>query len=151
MLVSNWDAGQAEFVVIASAAIAGIIAYLVRAFRRRDQKPWPAFFVGIYCVVLLLLFLFGIITQVESEGFGFLPLMALTTPWSWLIPWLLKCTNVLDSGSLGNNILAGQTLFYSAIFVLPGAANSCILYYLLKRSQKKTAEDEAWKQARWNR
>jgi hypothetical protein len=150
MFDSNWGAGQVMCATGILAAIAGIVVYLVRAFRRRGEKPWPAFFVGIYNVLLLLLLLFGVAMQVSSEGFGFLPLMVLTTPWSWILVWLAKNTEVLDSVLSWNNT-AGALLYYFASLGLPWVTNSCILYFLLKRHQKKAAEDAAWEQARRNR
>jgi hypothetical protein len=145
----NWDADEAVHFVIVIAAISAIIVYLVRAFRRQGEKPWPALSVGIYNILLLLLFLFGMMTERESEGFGFLPLIGLTLPWSWLLDWSLG--RIMDL----NFHVAGlpNTFFYTFAIhnVLAGSVNSCILYLFLKRWQKKAAEDEAWEQARRNR
>ena len=150
MFDSNWDANQAVFLVIVLGMIAAIVVYLVRAFRRQNQKPWPAFYVGLYIILLLLFSLFAMLTAVSLEGFGSFPLLVLTTPWSWLVMWLLNSTGVLDSNSLANNV-AVVILLNLAVVALPGAANSCILYFLLKRREKKAAEDVAWEQARRNR
>jgi hypothetical protein len=150
MFHSNQDAGQTVYFVIVVPAIAAIIVYLVRAIPHKGQKPWPAFFVGIYSILMLLLFLFGMMTQVDSEGFGFLPLMVLTTPWSWIAGWLLKSTNAFSTGLLGGNLM-GPIFFNLVTFLVPALANSCILYSLLKRREEKLVEDGAWEQARRNR
>jgi hypothetical protein len=152
MFDSNWGAGKVMCATGILAAIAGIVIYLVRAFRRRTEKPWPAFFVGIYSILLLLSYLFGVMTQVESEGFGFFPLLVLTTPWSWLVLWLLNSSGVLDAHFLdSSSYVVEMFLFAIGVYALPGAANSWILYLLLKRHQKKADEDAAWEQARRNR
>jgi hypothetical protein len=136
-------AGQAVYAIVVVAVIAVITVMLFRAFRRKDEKPWSEFFVGLYNIVLLLLYLFGMATQVSLEGFGFLPLLTLTLPWSRLIEWLFDQTGVSDLGIWGNGL--GGTLFINFITynVLAGSANSCILYFLLKRRQKKQAEQRA--------
>jgi hypothetical protein len=150
MFDSNWSADQIVQSVIVVAAVTAIAAYLVRVFRCSGKKPWPAFFVGIYDILLLLFYLFAVLTQVSWEGFGSFPLLVLTTPWSWLAIWLLNSTGVLDSKILGSGN-AETILFNLMVFALSGAGNSCILYFFLKRGQKKAAEDEAWEQARRNR
>jgi len=151
MFDSNWDANQAVYLVIVLGMIAAIVFYLVRAFHNQGQKPWPAFFVGIYNILLLLLFIFGMMTQVTWEGFGFFPLMALTTPWSWLLNWLLIHSALTDISIFGRGL--PDTFFDIFIIhnVLAASANSCILYFLLKRRQRKLAGVETWEQARRNR
>lgn len=110
------------------------------------KKPWPAIFIGIYNALLLLLFLFGAMTQVTSEGFGFLPLFGLTFPWSWIILWLRGKADFLDS-----NIFGTFVTIFLACNVISGSANSCIFYFLLRRHQRRSTEDEACEQARRNR
>jgi len=150
MFDSNWSDDVLAQLAIGIAAIAGISAYLVRAFRNRGRRPWPVFWVGIYDILLLNFYLFAVTTQVSSEGFGSFPLLVLTTPWSWLAVWLLNLTGAFDTTVLGSGI--GQAILFNLmIFAVPGVANSCILYLLLKRHERKTAEDEAWEQARCNR
>jgi hypothetical protein len=156
MFDSNWGMSQAAYLVIVVAAIAAIVVYLRRAFRRPGERPWPVFFVGLYNILLLIAYLFGLLTQVSSEELGFIPLWVLTMPWSGLVVWLVMGTDVLDSAFLSNSVpevILGNIAFLCNIvaFVLPAVANSCILYFLLKRHQKKAAEDEAWEQARRNR
>jgi hypothetical protein len=150
MFDKNWSADQAVQMVIVVVAVAAIAFYLFRMFRLTGKRSWPKIFVGIYCILLLLMDLFSVATQVSSEGFGSFPLLVLTTPWSWLIIWLLNSTGVFDSRYSGD-VLAGVLLGNLMIFALPGAANSCIIYFLVKRHEKKAAEDEAWEQARRNR
>jgi hypothetical protein len=150
MFDQNWYEDQAAYIAVIVTAIAAIIVFLVWEFRRKNKMPWPVFFVGIYNILLLFSYLFGIATQVGWEGFGSFPLLMLTTPWSWLVIWLLNSTGVFDSKSLANNVTV-VILINLATFALSGAANSCILYFLLKRREKKLAEDEAWEQARRNR
>jgi len=150
MFDTNWSEGVIAQLAIGIAAIAGMIVYLVRVFRNRGRKPWPVFFVGVYDILLLFFYLFAVTTQVSWEGFGSFPLLVLTTPWSWLVIWLLNSTGVLDSKALGSGI-AETILFNLMAFVLPGVTNSWIFYLLLKRHERKAAEDVAWEQARRNR
>jgi hypothetical protein len=151
MFDSNGNDGQAVYAVIVVAMIAAIAFFLIRAFRRKGEKPWPLFFVGLYNIVLLLLYLFGMMTQVSWEGLGFFPLFALTSPWSWLIGWISDRTGTLDSSFLGSGLEGTFLGIFLACNVLAASANSCILYFLFKRRQRKLAEDEAWEQARRNR
>ncbi|MFZ0731013.1 MAG: hypothetical protein WAM79_01690 [Candidatus Sulfotelmatobacter sp.] len=144
-------AGQAVYAIVVVAVIAVITVMLFRAFRRKDEKPWPEFFVGLYNIVLLLLYLFGMATQVSSEGFGFVPLLALTLPWSRLIEWLFDQTGVSGLGFWGSGLSGTFFINFITYNVLAGSANSFILYFLLKRRRRKVAEDEAWEQARRNR
>jgi hypothetical protein len=150
MFDKNWSADQIVQVVIVVVAVAAIAFYLVRMFRLTRKRPWPKMFVGFYGILSLALYLFAVLTQVSSEGFGSFPLLALTSPWSWLAIWLLNSSSVLDAKTIGNSVPA-SILFNLMVFALPGASNSCILYLLMKRHQKKAAEDEAWEQARRNR
>ena len=151
MFDQHWDAGQAAYIVLVVAAIAAIAVFLVRTFRRKSNKPWALFFVGIYNILLLLFYLFGMLTQVGWEGFGFLPLMALTLPWSLFLDWLFSHLAVLAMNLFGGGL--ADTFFSIFVIhnVLASSANSCILYFLIKRHQKRAAEDEAWEQARRNR
>jgi hypothetical protein len=105
MFDTNWSEGVIAQLAIGIAAIAGMTVYLVRVFRNRGRKPWPVFFVGVYDILLLFFYLFAVTTQVSWEGFGSFPLLVLTTPWSWLVIWLLNSTGVLDSKALGNDIV----------------------------------------------
>jgi hypothetical protein len=91
------------------------------------------------------------LTQKSSEGFGFLPLIAVTLPWSLLIDFSITYLDVGDVNFFGGGL--ADTFFRIFIIhnVLAGSANSVPLYVLLKRRQKKHAEDEAWEQARRNR
>lgn len=134
--------------VVVTAVIAAITVMLYRGFRRKAEKPWPALFVGLYNILLLLLFLFGMMTQVTSEGFGFLPLLALTLPWSRLLEWLFDYMGISDLSLWGNGFAGTLLINFITYNVLAGPANSCIIYFLLKRRQRKVAEDEAWEQAR---
>jgi len=140
---------QVVYLVVVPMVIAVISAILFRWFRHNDERPWPALFVGLYNILLLLLFLLGMTTQRSLEGFGFLPLLALTLPWSRLLEWLFDYAGI---SNLGGNGLAGTLLMNFVTYnVLAGPANSCILYFLLKRRQRKASEDEVWEQARRNR
>lgn len=91
------------------------------------------------------------VTQVDSEGFGFFPLLALTTPWSWLLIWVFAQTGTADSQFWGTGLQGTFLFYFVACNVLSGGANSYILYALLKRQLKKIADDEAWERARRNR
>jgi hypothetical protein len=151
MFDSNWDVGQALYTVIVVVSIASITSLLVRAFLRNDHKPWPAICVGIYNIALLVLYLFGMMTQVSSEGFGFLPLFALATPWSWLLVWFFVQIEVHYSSFLGTGLEGTSLSIFIACNILAASANSTILYLLLKRREKKRDEDEAWERARRQR
>lgn len=118
---------------------------------QQRKKSWPAILVGIYNALLLLLFLFGAMTQVSLEGYGFLPLFVLTSPWSWIIVWLCSKVDFLDSNFLEAGLGNTFVIIFLACNVLSGSANSCIFYSLLRRRQRKLAEDEAWEQARRDR
>jgi hypothetical protein len=146
----NWSSDHLVRLVIVVAAVVSIGVYLFRSFRRNVKKPWPELFVGIYLVLLLLLYLLAVLTQVSWEGFGSFSLLVFTTPWSWIAVWLLNSIGVFDSRILGSG-LTEMFMFNTVVFVLPGVANSFILYFLVKRHQRKAAEDEAWEQARRNR
>jgi hypothetical protein len=150
MFDSHWSADHLVQLVLVVAAIVSIGVYLFWSLRRNVKKPWPALFVGTYIVLLLVLYLFAVLTQVSSEGFGSFPLLVFTTPWSWIAVWLLNTTGVFDSRVLGSG-LTETFMFNTVVFVLPGVANSFILYFLVKRHQRIAAEDEAWEQARRNR
>lgn len=151
MFDSNWDANQSAYLVISLGAIATITFLLVRAFRRKDEKRWPVFCVGTYNILLLFLYLFGMFTQVSWEGFGFFPLIAFTLPWSWLLDSLFTHLGIAEINFFGGGL--ADTFFDIFLIhnVLAASANSCILYFLLKRRQKKHSEDEAWEQARRGR
>jgi hypothetical protein len=97
----------------------------------------PVFWVKIYTAVLLFLFLLGATeSRVDSEGMGFLPLMAFTTPWSWLL------TSTWDFPIWGKGFLGRQLMVFVTCNALSGTANSYILYVLLKRRQRKMAGTE---------
>ncbi|MGC1461250.1 MAG: hypothetical protein WA802_03560 [Terracidiphilus sp.] len=151
MFDAKWDAGQAIYIAIVLVAVATIAYLLFRAFRRKRQMPWPAFYVGLYNILLLLLYLFGMITEVGSEGFGFFPLFALATPWSWLILWLSTQIEVHDHNFLGTGLVGTFLTIFIACNIVAASVNSSILYLMLKHRQRKQAEDEEWEQARRNR
>jgi hypothetical protein len=122
-------------VTVGVVAIAGL---LVRVFRRSTERSWPAIYVGLYNIVLLLLYLLGAMTQIRFEGWGFLPLIGLTLPWSLCMGILAPMIDhVLRIGASfrfpGSSFEA--TLFIHFVFfnVLCGSVNSCILYALLRR------------------
>jgi hypothetical protein len=91
----------------------------------------PRFWVKIYVAALLSLFLLGAAENiVDSEGMGFLPLIVLTTPWSWLLmpTWNLP---MWGSGLLARELMVFLTCAFS------GTANSYILFFLLRRREQK--------------
>jgi uncharacterized membrane protein HdeD (DUF308 family) len=151
MSSSNEVAVQAAYSVVVVVLVAGIAVMLHRVFHRQDERRWPAFFVGLYNILLLLLYLLGMMTQANSEGFGFLPLLALTLPWSRLIEWTFDYTGIYDLCIWGSGFAGTLLINFTTYNVLAGPANSIILYYLLRRRQRKVAEDEAWEQTRRNR
>ena len=142
-LSENYD--QVVYTVIVATIIFLIVFMLIRASRRKELKPWPAIFVGLYNILLLLLYLLGMTTQISWEGFGFLPLLALTLPWSWLLEWLIS--SFAGAGPLhsfsGSSFEA--TLFINFVIcnAMAGSANSLMLYFLLKRRQTKRERAKA--------
>lgn len=93
----------------------------------------PAICAAIYLVALLPLFIFGLLeSRVDSEGMGFIFLLAFTTPWSWLLMGLWN-SPIWGTGPHSNFI---------AIFVtcniLSGAANSYLIYLYVNWRQKRT-------------
>jgi len=86
-----------------------------------------------YALVLLLLFLLGVIeNRVDSEGMGFLPLLVLTTPWSWLL------IGVWDSPIWGSGTLGGHLAIFVTCNLLSGTANGVILYLLIRWRQRRS-------------
>ena len=98
------------------------------------SKGWirpPAIYVAVYLLVLLLLFLFGMIeSRVDSEGMGFLPLFALTTPWSWLL------MGTWDFAIWGRGSHGGYMAIFVTCNIISGLTNS-YLFYLLTSWRKK--------------
>jgi hypothetical protein len=111
----------------------------------KNPKHWPAVWVGAYNFTLLLLFIFGAVTQVSWEGFGFLPLLALTLPLSCLFMWLIERVGVSGLGHWGSGLTGTLLLTFSICNEFSGLTNSSILYVLLRGRQRKTGESEAWK------
>jgi hypothetical protein len=150
------NADQVVYSVVVMASIAAIAIMLIRAFRRKNEKSWPAIFVGFYNILLLLLYLLGTMTLKTLEGLGFVPLVVFTLPWSLcmgiLVPLIDYC---LGSGAKfrfpGNNLEATLLIQLAFFNILCGSANSYILYFLLKRRQRKATENGGWEQARRNR
>lgn len=150
MFDPNLQDGQMVFVGIAMIGIVAMVFYLVRVSSRSAGKPWPLIFVGGYNILLLVLFAFGVMTQESLEGFGFLPLMALTLPWSGLFDFLIVHSSVSDVNLLGGGLADTFSFMFLVHNVLAASVNNAILYLLLKRKQRKDAEIEAWEQARRN-
>jgi hypothetical protein len=102
---------------------------------RNASRPtrWALIYFGI---VLLLFSLAVLEHRVDAEGMGYLPLLVMTTPWSWLLLplWDLR---IWPGGPLGGD-LAGFITFV----VIAGTANACLLYFLLKWREKKRARLE---------
>ena len=133
------SAEQMLFAAVVSVGALLAAAWLIRVPLHKKPKPWAVIFVGIYNILLLLLYAFGDLTQVTSEGFGFLPLMGLTLPLS------------LGSGLAGRYMDAmpadpfAVTLLFPFLYlnVLCGAANSWALYLLVRRWQRSREEGNA--------
>ena len=93
-----------------------------------------------YLLLLLALFLLGTLEHlVDSEGMGFLPLLLLTTPWSWLLipTW--------DLSIWGNGPLGADLAVFVTCNLLAGSANSYLLYLLIRWRKSKTAEQQKLK------
>jgi hypothetical protein len=100
-------------------------------FKGRGAKR-PRVWVATYLFVLLILFLVGVLeNRVDSEGMGFFPLLAATTPWSWFLigTWDAK---IWGSGPQGTHVA-----IFVTCNVISGAINSFILYLLINWRQKK--------------
>ena len=73
---------EAVYSAIVAISLSLIVLKMIRASRCREGPPLPAFYVALYNVFLLLLFVLGMMTQISLEGWGFVPLIALTLPFS---------------------------------------------------------------------
>ena len=94
----------------------------------------PANWVKIYILTLLLLYVLGALeSRVDSEGMGFLPLLAFTTPWSWPL------TDTWDYSIWGGGLLGRYLAIFVTCNVISGAANSYILYLLIRWRQKRAS------------
>ena len=123
----------------------------MRTQNRKRGTMRPALWVAAYNAVLLLLFIFGAITQVSWEGFGFIPLFALTLPWSWLLTWLLSHTQIDNLAAWGSGLSATLLINFVLFNLASAAVNSYLFYILLKWVRKRADEIEQWEQARWHR
>ncbi len=94
----------------------------------------PVFWVKFYTAILLLLFLLGALESLgDSEGMGFLPLIVLTTPWSWFL------MSTWDFPIWGNQLIGRDLMVFVTCNALSGTANGYILYVLVRRRQKRLA------------
>lgn len=94
----------------------------------------PVVWAVTYLFVLLLFFLFGALEyRVDSEGMGFLPLLVLTSPWSWLLmaTW--------DFPIWGNGPLGTYASIFVTCNIISGTLNSYVLYFLVKWRQRRAA------------
>ena len=81
-------------------------------------------------------------TQASWEGFGFLPLWALTLPWSGIAVWWFSSHSGLANHNFAGSGINPTFLINFIVFnLLAGSANSGILYVLLKRWKGKRAEE----------
>ncbi len=126
---------QSEQLLISASALICILliaSWLIRTCFRAKRKPWPLIAVGLYNILLLLLYILGVLIQITAEGFGFLPLMAFTLPMS------------LASGILGRlmDFVHGDAFVMTLLFpflllnVFCGAANSFGLYIVVRRWER---------------
>jgi hypothetical protein len=92
----------------------------------------PAIWTAGYMFLLLLLFLLGVLeNQVDAEGMGFLPLLVLTTPWSWLL------MSVWDFPIWGTWLQGSPIAIFVTCNIISGTANGYFLYHLLRWRQKR--------------
>jgi hypothetical protein len=113
----------------------------VRDCTLRGANRRAAKWVGVYNVVLLFLYFFGVSTQMSFEGFGFFPLMALTLPWSAPAIWFANHTDLFQVRSFLSGLDATFLSIFAMFNVFAGSINSCILYLLLKRRERKRAAE----------
>jgi hypothetical protein len=87
---------------------------------------------GIYMFALLLLYVFGVMeNKVDSEGMGFLPLLMLATPWSWLLMYFW------DNPIWGSGLQGTHVAIFVTCNLISGTANTYILYLLIRWRQKR--------------
>jgi hypothetical protein len=92
----------------------------------------PTTGVASYTAVLLFLFLVGVIeNHVDSEGMGFLPLLVLTTPWSWLL------ISTWDASIWGNGPHAEHLAIFVTCNIVAGTVNGYGLYLLLRWRKRR--------------
>jgi hypothetical protein len=98
--------------------------------KTRSANVWFA----TYMIVLLLLFVLGVLeNRVDSEGMGFLPLLVLTSPWSWLL------IGTWDFAVWGSGPHAGHLAIFVTCNILSGTANSLLFFLLIKWRRKNAA------------
>ena len=118
-----------------------------RASTRRRLAIW----IGAYNLILFLAFVFGALTQVSSEGFGFLPLFAFTLPWSWPVMFIFGHASIWNLRIWGTGLSGTLVIHFVALNLLCGTANSWVLYQVLRWREKRRAEIRDWEDARWHR
>lgn len=110
--------------------------------KRNRRRRTPAIWAGVYMSVLLLLFRYGV-TQDHADpasgGIGFLPLLVLTTPWSWLLLLFYDQIGISNSAYWGKG---WHLLLFVTCNILSGTANCYILYIILMRRKNRETEDD---------
>jgi len=132
---------------IVTVGVVVIAGLLVWVSRRQEDRPWPAIYVGLYNIVLLLLYLLGAMTQINLEGWGFLPLIGFTLPWSLCMAILAPLIDhVLGAGASflfpGSSFETTLLIHFIFFNVLCGSVNSYILYALLKRRWRGQSQEK---------
>jgi hypothetical protein len=86
----------------------------------------------LYMISLFVLFAFGVLESLgDSEGMGFLPLLLLTTPWSWLL------MGVWDAQIWGTRALGKYLAVFITCNVISGVANGLIIFILINWRQRR--------------
>lgn len=139
---------EAVYSALVAISISFIVFRMIRLSRRPKDSPQPAIYVGIYNVILLLLFFLGMMTQIKLEGWGFVPLIVLTLPFSLCMGFFAPLMDhVLGTGANfrfpGSSFEATLLIHFVFFNVLCGAVNSCILYALLKRRWRRQGQEKA--------
>jgi len=105
------------------AAFAGMVCF-TGYFQRSPNHGWVHVVIAAYGAALSALFFAGFLMDVrwQAEGWGYLPMMALCAPWSFLVP--IQAHNFLfdwfASSLFGNFVL---------FVVVCGGINASIFYF----------------------
>lgn len=114
----------------ASVALAVTTLALVLIHRkiRFGEKRGLWVVLACYCLALLAAFLFGVIAD-DGLGWGFLPLLTITAPWSFLVAPPLSA--VLNGWGLSR--IGPLLMNFLLVVVICGGLNMLLLYFFITR------------------
>lgn len=106
-----------------------IVIAVCRRHIRRHSTPGLYKVLGAYNLMVLATFLFGLLRD-DGYGWAFLPVLALTVPWSLFIPVIIAAI----PGGWFPASPSGGVLMNFVIFVgLCGGLNNVLLFLLIRR------------------